>query len=154
VDVGVDGCGVPVHGMPLSALATLYARLARPDRLGGLAEHAARCTAAMRAEPYLVAGRGRTDTAVMCEVGGVIVKSGAEGLACAAITDGGLGVAVKIADGGGRASGPALIRTLLLLGALSDRQLAHLSGFGRRPVAGGDRPVGEIVAGFSLRRHR
>ena len=35
--MGVDGCGVPVFGMPLRAMATLFARLARPERLGALA---------------------------------------------------------------------------------------------------------------------
>jgi L-asparaginase II len=31
--VGVDGCGAPVHGLPLRGMATLFARLARPERL-------------------------------------------------------------------------------------------------------------------------
>ncbi|MFM7718018.1 MAG: asparaginase, partial [Actinomycetota bacterium] len=35
--VGVDGCGVPVHGLPLRAIATLFARLSVPERLGPLA---------------------------------------------------------------------------------------------------------------------
>ena len=66
VRVGVDGCGVPVHAMPLRAMATVYARLAEPERLGQpLAEHAARAAAAMRRQPYLVGGRGRVDTEVM-----------------------------------------------------------------------------------------
>ena len=30
--VGVDGCGVPVHGLPLRSMATVYAGLARPER--------------------------------------------------------------------------------------------------------------------------
>ena len=34
--IGVDGCGVPVHGMPLRAIATMYARLADADRQGSL----------------------------------------------------------------------------------------------------------------------
>lgn len=152
VRVGVDGCGVPVHGMPLSAVATLFARLSRPDRLGALGPFAARCTAAMRAEPYMVAGRDRTDTALMQEVEGVVAKSGAEALACAALLEPGLGVAVKIADGGGRASGPALIHALSRLGAVSERQAAHLDRFVRRPVTGGERRVGDVVADFRLER--
>ncbi len=154
VVVGVDGCGVPVHGMPLAAMATLYAHLARPERLGDLEAQATRCIAAMRTEPYLVAGRNRTDTAVMTHAGNLVVKSGAEGLACAAIPGQGLGVAVKIADGGERASGPALIRALALLGALSGSQLARLGPVSTRPVTGGDRRVGEVLAEFELRRRR
>jgi L-asparaginase II len=154
VSIGVDGCGVPVHGLPLAAMATLYARLADPGRLGALAAQVTRCGAAMRAAPYLVAGRKRTDTAVMQEVPGVIVKSGAEGLACAAIVDAGLGVAVKIIDGGPRASGPALLRALAILGALTDAQLARLGPFARRPVTGGGNRVGDVRAEFRLRRFR
>lgn len=154
VRVGVDGCGVPVFGMPISAMATLFARLSRPERLGHLGPLAARCMAAMRAEPYLVAGRDRTDTAVMQEVDGVVVKSGAEALACAALLGPGLGVAVKIADGGSRASGPALIHALFQLGVVSERQLARLDRFARRPVIGGGGRVGDVVADFHLHRPR
>ncbi|HKX25596.1 MAG TPA: asparaginase [Actinomycetota bacterium] len=150
--IGVDGCGVPVHGMPLLGMATLYARLGRPQPFGALGRRIAECSAAMRAHPYLVAGRSRTDTAVMERSAGLIVKSGAEGLACAAVPEAGLGVAVKAADGGERASGPALIRALALIGALTHAELGDLEGFARRPVTGGGAPVGEVVAEFRLRR--
>jgi L-asparaginase II len=157
VRVGVDGCGVPVHGMPLAAMATLFARLVRPDALGELAGSVERCAAAMRAHPYLVGGRNRTDTAIMQTTGGeapggLVVKSGAEGLACAAIPSVGLGVAVKIEDGGERASGPALIHALSLLGALSSPHLAALDRFVHRPVKGGDGTVGLVAPRFRLRK--
>jgi L-asparaginase II len=84
----------------------------------------------------------------------LLVKSGAEGLACAAVPQAGLGVAVKVADGGERASGPALIRALELIGALPEAELGELAGFARRPVLGGGERVGEVVAEFRLRRAR
>ncbi len=152
VQVGVDGCGVPVYGMPLRTMAAVFAGLSRPERLGALATHVARATNAMRTEPYLVAGRNRADTALMTEVPGLVVKYGAEALFCAAWIEPGLGVAVKIADGGERAAGPALIRALAQLGAVSDEQLDRLGPFARRPVTGGDRRVGDVVADFRLRR--
>ena len=151
---GVDGCGAPVHGVPLSAMATLFARLARPQRLGRLSAEAARALEAMSAHPYLVAGRGRTDTLVMAEVPGVVTKVGAEALHCAALLEPGIGVAIKVGDGGERASGPALVRSLELMGALSSEQQERLAVIGRRPVMGGGRPVGELVADFRLRSSR
>ncbi len=151
--VGVDGCGVPTFRLPLSAMATLFARLSLPDRLGDLAPQAERCQAAMRAEPYLVAGRDRTDTALMQVAPGIVAKSGAEALACAGVVGEGIGVAVRIADGGARASGPALIHALTLLGALSETQVSSLARFASRPVTGGGRRVGEVLATFDLRRH-
>jgi L-asparaginase II len=151
VDVGVDGCGVPVHGMPLASMATIFARLARPDRLGDLEKPARNATDAMRAEPYLVAGRGRADTAIMEVAPSLIVKGGAEGLRCVGVPDRGIGVALKIRDGTARASGPGLIRALWLLDVLDDPAVEQLAPFARPPVLGGGEPVGELVADFSLR---
>jgi L-asparaginase II len=150
-EIGVDGCGVPVHAVPLSAMATLYARLAVPERLGAVGSLAARAIRAMRTHPFLVAGTRRVDTELMAVLPDVFSKGGAEALSCAGLLDRGLGVAVKVADGGDRASGPALLRALAQLGAASQQQLDELAPIGRRSVLGGGRPVGEITADFRLR---
>ena len=150
VDVGLDGCGVPVHGMALRSMATIYARLAAPERWGALEPYARRVATAMRAEPYMVAGRNRPDTALMEATPNVIAKGGAEGLLCAAVLDRGLGVAVKIRDGAHRAAGPALIHALRLQGVLDDDQLERLRPDARPSVLGGGQPVGEIGATFEL----
>ena len=152
--IGVDGCGAPVHGLPLRGMATLFARLSGPERLGRLTEHAATAIGAMRAEPYLVAGRGRSDTRIMDAVPGVICKVGAEGLHCAAVLGQGIGVAVRIDDGSDRAAAPALLKALDLLGVLDDRQRERLAPVAAPPVLGGGWPVGALEAGFRLRRRR
>ncbi|HYU57819.1 MAG TPA: asparaginase [Actinomycetota bacterium] len=150
VAVGVDGCGVPVHWIPVRSLGALYARLGRPEALGELASFAARALQAMGREPYLVAGRGRVCTAVMEAVPGVVVKVGAEGLICAALTGDGLGVAVKITDGGARAAGPALLHTLDLLGAMPPGAAGALERWIHPPVLGGGEPRGHLEADFDL----
>jgi L-asparaginase II len=114
--VGVDGCGIPVHGLSLRALATMYARLATISD-----PPVARAIGAMRAEPYLVGGRDREDTAIMQAAPDLLVKEGAEALDCAASISDGIGVAVKIADGGYRAVGPATVAVLDQLGLLPPR---------------------------------
>lgn len=152
VSVGVDGCGVPVHGMALRSMARIYARLSTPERWSGLQAHVSRAVRAMREEPYLVAGRNRTDTAVMEAVKDVVVKGGAEGLMCAAVLDRSLGVAVKVRDGGHRASGLAMIHALAALDVLEGAAMTRLEPFARPPVLGGGRPVGELVARFTLTR--
>ena len=152
--IGVDGCGAPVHGLPLRGMATLFARLSGPERLGRLTEHAAAAVEAMRAEPYLVAGRGRSDTRIMEAVPAVISKVGAEGLHCAAVLGQGIGVAVRIEDGSDRAAAPALVKTLDLLGLLERAQLERLAPVAAPPVLGGGRPVGALETGFRLRRPR
>ncbi|HEX2030638.1 MAG TPA: asparaginase [Actinomycetota bacterium] len=150
--IGVDGCGVPVHALALRELATLYARLARPERLEDLAPAAARAVDAMRAEPYLVGGAGRVCTDVAKAVPGVVVKVGAEGLVCAAITGAGLGVAVKAEDGSARAQAPAILHALRLLGVLEPAHEEGLAPHARPPLLGGGRVVGHLEPSFDLRR--
>jgi L-asparaginase II len=106
----------------------------------------------MRAEPYLVAGRNRADTAIMQAASNVVAKGGAEGLMCAAVLDREIGVAVKVGDGGYRAAGPALIRALRLLDVLDGAQVDQLGPHAAPPVLGGGRPVGELTAVFDLVR--
>ncbi|MFL5797116.1 MAG: asparaginase [Actinomycetota bacterium] len=142
--VGVDGCGAPVHGVTLAAMATLFARLARPERLGDLEPSARRAVDSMLAEPYLVAGRNRLGTALMEATGSVIEKGGAEGLSCAAVLPAGLGIAVKAADGSHRATAPAMVAVLRQLDVLDDALVEALRPFARPPVLGGGLPVGEI----------
>jgi L-asparaginase II len=146
--IGVDGCGVPVHAFPLSALATLFARVATP----GMVEGAERAVAAMRAAPHMVAGRHRLCTALMESVPDVVVKVGAEGLVCAGLLAQGVGVAVRIEDGAARASEPAMVRALTLLSVIGGETDGSLARFARPPVLGGGRPVGEVVAAFELTR--
>ena len=100
VSTGPDGCGVVCFALPLERAALAFSRFERLD--GG-----DRIAAAMRARPELVGGRGGTDTELMRSLPGWIAKGGAEGLMCAASTDG-LGLAVKCADGNSRALRPAL----------------------------------------------
>jgi L-asparaginase II len=151
VKIGVDGCGVPVHGMPLRSMATLFARLGSTERLGVLAPNADRAVEAMLAEPYLVGGRHSYDTELMRVSGDVVAKRGAEALECAAIPRQALGVAVKIDDGGSRAGAPALIATVRKLGGLSGAEVRELAPYALPRVTGGGRTVGHLEIAFDLR---
>jgi L-asparaginase II len=149
--IGVDGCGVPVHGLPLSAIATMYARFSVPSGQGDLAPFLARAMDAMRAAPYVVGGSGRDDTAVMQALPGVVMKEGAEALDCAVVLDRGLGIAVKVADGGERAVGPAIVAVLDRLGMLDVAARRALRTVAAPPVLGGGRPVGGLEVVLELR---
>jgi L-asparaginase II len=144
--IGVDGCGVPVHALPLRAMARVFARLASP----GLIPGGDQVVAGMRAEPYLVGGRDRVCTAVMKAAPDVFVKVGAEGLICAGLSGRGLGVAIKVDDGNPRALDPAIIHALRLLDALPEDP--SLEQYARPPVLGGGRPVGNLLPVFDLER--
>jgi L-asparaginase II len=132
VPTAVDGCGVVTFALPLERMALLFARLEQLD--GGAA-----VAAAMRAHPELIRGPGAPDTELMRTCPGWTAKGGAEGVLCAAGPDG-IGLALKVADGGGRAVGPALAELLRRLGvdapALAVLELANSRG----------EPVGDVVA--------
>jgi len=151
--VGVDGCGIPVHGLPLRALATMYARMAAAE-CTAYDEEVGRVTAAMRAEPYLVGGRDRDDTELMAASSDLVAKEGAEALTCAVSLEAGIGVAVKVHDGGYRAAGPAMISVLTELGLLATGARRRLRPRLRPVVRGGGRPVGHLEAVLTLIAHR
>ncbi len=119
---GIDGCGIPVFGMPLSAVALAAARMAAPEGLEAKRATAAkRITDAMMAFPYNVAGQNRFDTHMMVAGKGTFAtKTGAEGVHVAICVESGLGVAVKCEDGTKRATDVATANILNFLGALDD----------------------------------
>lgn len=103
IRVGVDGCAVPSFATGLEAAARAIARYTTPA--GHPKEAAARRVAkAMLAHPDMVAGEGRFDTEVMrAAQGGLLVKSGAEGVILVGVMGARTGIAVKIGDGADRA---------------------------------------------------
>jgi L-asparaginase II len=119
IPLAVDGCGVVVFVLPLTAMALAYARFAQAARDGEAGP--ARIVGAMRANPFLVGGTDRFDTVLMEETqGSVISKIGAEGVHSVALVDRGIGAAIKVEDGSSRAQYPAVLRLLQVLGALPD----------------------------------
>jgi L-asparaginase II len=144
---GIDGCGIPVMAMPAVALARAMARLADFDGLSdGHRAAAARVLAAMAAHPYLVGGRGRFDTEIMeAARGTVAAKGGAEGVQIAILPKLGLGVAIKIEDGNGRAAPVALAAILKHLDAVPKAAMATLDAWLAKPVVNAaGRVVGAI----------
>lgn len=98
IDIAIDGCGVPVFGLPLYQMATAYAKLTTDDPLLQKISHA------MMDHAYYVAGTGRLDTVLMEETKGKIVaKLGAESVYCIGVMDKGIGFAMKTEDGAYRA---------------------------------------------------
>jgi L-asparaginase II len=133
---GIDGCGIPVIGIPLEKLALGMARLADPAKLGEERRAAAeRIRRAVAAEPFMVAGTGRFCTEMMTQLGArAFLKTGAEGVFCAALPEQGIGIALKAADGAGRASEAAMAHLLDRFGVLGDRDKEALARFLAPPI--------------------
>jgi L-asparaginase II len=125
-EMGIDGCSVPTFALPLAALARGFARLGSGKGVSARrAEAGQRLMRACFAAPDLVAGEGRFDTLLMRGLPHrVFAKGGAEGVHCAALPERGIGIAIKIEDGGKRADETALAVLLARLVAGADRIVA------------------------------
>lgn len=149
VEVGTDGCSVPAFALPLHAAARIFARLARPS--GQSAEALERIFTAMTTHPFLVAGPGRLDTALMPLVPGLVTKMGAEafyGMGLRHSSRGPLGVAFKVMDGGERARAHVALAVLEALGVPPTPELRALAPATLRNWAG--REVGGVRVELGL----
>lgn len=135
--ISVDGCGAPIHAVPLVGLARAFGRLA-----GATTGPEAKIASAMRRHPEFVGGTRRDVTALMRGVDGAIAKDGAEAVYAVGLPDG-RGVAVKVVDGGARATPVLLAAVLRRIGVTAPAALAALEN---HPVLGHGEPVGSIVA--------
>jgi len=152
----IDGCSIPTFGIPLRRLALGFARFG--SGVGLSAEHAVaaqRLRQAVARAPFYVAGTGRFDTRVMERLGArVFCKVGAEGVYCAAFPDRGIGIALKIDDGGPARAAETAMAALIegalrlddggarFMRSLSDSTLSNWNGIA----------VGRVAAATALRR--
>lgn len=146
----VDGCGAPVHTMPLLALARSMTRFVTAQESSPFAifRHAAMIRDAVLAHPSAIAGVGRTDS-VLIERLGVMAKSGAEGVYVAAAPNG-VAVALKYLDGTGRGAPLVALQLLVATGAVAATDAESvLSALGLE-VHGGGRVVGHVNVGADV----
>lgn len=117
---GIDGCSAPNFATTLQGIARAMARMAAGETGSDVRNLAsARLVAAMAKHPDLVAGEGRACTELMRAMGGkATIKTGAEAVFVAILPGPGLGVAVKIEDGGSRAAEAVIAALLVQLGVL------------------------------------
>ena len=159
--VGVDGCGVPVFGVTVKAMALAYARLVAPPKDFDEKLRAAcrRITTAMTNHPELIGGTTeRLDTEIMRAAPNMLIsKVGAEGVYTAGVFPcerwpGGLGLAIKIEDGDDHRARPTVvIEALRQLSFLQDDSLERLARYAFFPVRNrNSEVVGEVRAAFSL----
>lgn len=133
--LGIDGCSVPTWAIPLRNIALGFQRFASGETLlPARLDAARRILAAVRAHPFLVAGTGRFCTRLMEAVPRAFVKTGAEGVFCAAVPHAGIGIALKCDDGSHRASEPAVARLLASLGVWTEEERVALSAFAEVPL--------------------
>ena len=129
LEIGIDGCGVPVFYLPLDHMARAYARLGSPAK-GDWGEYEAaalRIRNAMAENPDALAGTGRIDTAIsQITKGRVIAKIGADAVYCMAVRDEDMGIAFKVEDGSYGAVNPAVMAVLKYMDILTKDEYDQL----------------------------
>lgn len=143
METGVDGCGLAVFTMPLSALALAYARLLATTIAGesrGQAAARGQIVRAMWQRPDMVAGTGFFTTRLL-EAGDRrwIGKEGAEGVYAIGVRAASRrgkasGIALKIEDGSARARPLVTLAVLREMGWSTRRSRRALASFEAPPV--------------------
>lgn len=140
--LAVDGCGAPAPAMTLTGLARGISKLAMAPGSKSSDARAATVATAMLDYPWAVHGRGEANSVVMDQLG-IVAKSGAEGVIVLG-TDTGVSVAVKILDGGGRASSLVALTLLAAAGAVEPEKVGPVLEKIVPDVYGGGEPVGKV----------
>jgi L-asparaginase II len=135
--IGIDGCGLPAHVISLIGLARAFRSIA----IGAAGAEEVAIFEAMTKHPEMVGGEGRDVTHFMRSVPGLMAKDGADGVYAAALADG-RAVALKIADGAGRARPAVMLAALRAL----DVDIAAVEPLVTEWIIGRGRHVGEVRA--------
>jgi L-asparaginase II len=137
--LGVDGCGAPAVAVPLAGLARGALAVTAEDRFDGV-------RTAGFAAPLLVGGTGTAESALLAA--GVVAKPGAEGVFVAGWrgADGPRALAVKVADGAGRAAAAVAVACAAAAGAVPEDVWTPPAPLGGGEPQGVLRPSPELHA--------
>lgn len=153
---GIDGCAAPNFATSLKQFARAAARMAAPDSLSKeRASASRRIISSMLAYPELVSGTGRTCAILMrATYRRAAVKAGAEGFYAGWVPEAGLGIAIKIDDGAGRAAETVIAALLDILKLIDGSEAAHAfiraPIFNTRGVVIGERRLSPVLANLTL----
>lgn len=129
IEIGIDGCGVPVFYLPIDKMAYAYARLADAEN-GNWGEYtgaAIKIRNAMMKYPQMVSGTGRIDKAVTeITKGRIIAKIGSDAVYCLADTQKKVALTFKIEDGSYGAVTPTVIFMLYEFDLITDDEYKKL----------------------------
>ncbi len=99
--IGVDGCGVPVFGMPIYNMAVGFSNLSNPVNLESeLKDAASMISESVKRHPLLMGGEDRVMTAFLEDNPGIVAKDGAEAVFCAGKDGRAFAFKIECGDGG------------------------------------------------------
>ena len=128
---GIDGCSAPTFATSVGGLARAMASFAGASETSTRGTAMVRLRNAMGRHPEMVADETRACTELMRAMSGnVAVKFGAEAIYIAILPEQKIGIALKILDGGTRASEAAITGLLARAGVLDPAHPAALRRLG------------------------
>ncbi len=100
INTAIDGCGVPVHGVPLKNMAISFLKFVLPDLIKDTQTAVAvqKIANVMNAQPEIVASHHFICT-VLLEDPNIIAKGGAQGVYCFALKKEKISFALKVLSG-------------------------------------------------------
>lgn len=131
IEIGIDGCGVPVHALPMHKWARGFAILSKPEVMGeDRAKTVRRITTAMTNHPEMIAGDKRICTALNDVFGDrLFAKSGALAFYGIGIKDRGIGISIKLLDAKSEMLPFVIFEVLIELGVITRDELSKLDEF-------------------------
>lgn len=145
--LGIDGCSIPTWAIPLERLAFAFARFGAGEDMPEARRAACdRIMEAVYADPFMIAGSDRYCTEMTRFLGKrVFLKTGAEGVFCAAVPSMGIGIALKCDDGASRGAEMLLTAVFDKIGVFEPGEAEDAARFLAKPVTNRNNlRVGEI----------
>lgn len=127
--LGIDGCGVPVFGLPIKNMSYAYERMVNWEILDSEYQQASkRIVMSMTKYPEIVGGTGRFDTdLIRISEGKLLAKSGANGVFCIGVrNEKGMGITIKMESGNMKFLPLVVVQILCQLKILSIEKLNKL----------------------------
>ena len=153
--LGIDGCGVPVFGLPIKNMSFAYTLIVNWEILFPEYQQAAkRIFLSMIKYPEIVGGTDRFDTDLMrVAEGKLLAKLGADGVFCIGVrNENGMGITIKMESGNMKFLPPVVIHILDQLKILPKEKLNQLKKYYPLDVKNfRDEIVSEFVSDFTPR---
>ncbi len=148
----IDGCSAPTFQMPLSALATSFARVSNPDGLKP--ERRAACERmldSVAANPAMIAGTHRRICTDIARVSGgrLFPKIGGEAVYAIGVRGSDRALAIKVDDGNYRGMHPVIVELLRRFDFAKSDELAALEAWEEKRISNwAGREVGHTEVAF------
>lgn len=153
--LGIDGCGVPVFGLPIKNMSFAYTRRVNWELLFSEYQQAVkRIFLSMIKYPDIVGGTDRFDTDLMrVSEGKLLAKSGADGVFCIGVrNENGMGITIKMESGNMKFLPLLVVQILYQLKILSKEKLNQLKKYYPLWMKNyRNEKIGKFISDFKLR---